>query len=72
MGSSLSLWASREGNGEEGDLEGDVGWLDITAGEIKGEDACLVDGNAGMEEAVEVCPRPIPLICYAGVRLGCS
>lgn len=63
LGSSLSLWASRENALEaDGDEMGDLGWLDIKAGDIKGEDACKVAGSTGMEEAVEVSPSLHPWI----------
>lgn len=59
LGSSLSLWASRENALEDNGDDGDLGWLDTKAAEIKGEDACEVAGSTGMEEAVEVSPAHV-------------
>jgi hypothetical protein len=35
----------------------DVDWLDIRADQLGGEEAYIVPGDTGMEEAVEVMPQ---------------
>lgn len=65
LGSSLSLWASRDQDTEaeavllddEPELGAgaeDMGWLDTRADQMGGDEACVVKAGTGMEQAVEV------------------